>query len=108
MGGRRLYPAIRWGRASAKRRHRIGSKFLAIVREEFPVYAEEEGGHPFGHVMATKRHFVIENIAEESMMRLEQRKQVVENHGFHSAVLVPLLGNDRAIGVLAIMDIRIR
>ena len=108
MGGRRLYPAIRWGRASAKRRHRIGSKFLAIVREEFPVYTEEEGGHPFGHVMATKRHFVIENIAEESMMRLEQRKQVVENHGFHSAVLVPLLGNDRAIGVLAIMDIRIR
>ena len=83
------------------------AEFLASVKEGFPAYIVEEGGNPFSHVMATKRHFVIENIAEESMMRPEERENVLK-HGYQSGVLVPLLGNDRSIGVLAVTDTPIR
>jgi len=58
-------------------------------------------------VMTTKRPYVVENIAEDELLSPEDKIRI-QNKGFHSAVQVPLLGNDQSIGVLVVMDTRIR
>ncbi|MCH7843311.1 MAG: GAF domain-containing protein, partial [Chloroflexi bacterium] len=60
-----------------------------------------------GHVMATKKPWATENVAEEQLLAPE-RRLAVQELGFLSGASVPLLANGRSIGVLAVMDSRIR
>ncbi|MCH8196109.1 MAG: GAF domain-containing protein, partial [Chloroflexi bacterium] len=60
-----------------------------------------------GHVMATKKPLVVEDVTENELISPARRLNLKE-HGFHGRASVPLLANDRSIGVLAVMDKRIR
>ena len=60
-----------------------------------------------GHVMATKKPQVMENVEEEELLTPEMRK-LVQTTGFVSAAAVPLLANNISVGVLAVMDTNIR
>jgi len=66
-----------------------------------------EAGFGAGHVMATKIPLVRDDATEEERVRPEIRL-VIKKHGFHGMALVPLVANDRPIGVLSVMDKRIR
>lgn len=83
------------------------AEFLAQDSESRPAVAVEEGNTVFGHVMATKKPFVVEDAAEEEMVPTEARI-AAQKFGFHGHAAVPLLANDRSIGVLVVADKRIR
>ena len=82
-------------------------EYLADVIKFMPTDSVEEGGNTMGHVMATKKPVVFENTQEHELLSPEVRTNL-EKHGFHSSVVIPLLGNDQPIGVLALLDTRIR
>ena len=54
---------------------------------------------PTSHVMATKEPMVIVDIVEDELVDPESRL-MAQNQGFHGAALIPLLANDRSLGVL--------
>ncbi|MCH7842717.1 MAG: GAF domain-containing protein, partial [Chloroflexi bacterium] len=81
--------------------------FLADSTKIHPTIRIEEGGNPMGHVMATKKPYVMENVTEDELLSPEDKIRI-KNNGFHSAVAVPLLGNDQSIGVLNVFDTRTR
>ncbi|MCH7735865.1 MAG: GAF domain-containing protein [Chloroflexi bacterium] len=60
-----------------------------------------------GHVMATKKPAVREDATVDERVSPEVRL-IFKQHGFHGAALVPMVANDRSIGVLSVMDKRIR
>ena len=60
-----------------------------------------------GRVMATKKPLVSENIAEGEWIPPEFRLESQER-GIRSGASVPLLANDKSLGVLAVMDKQIR
>ena len=62
---------------------------------------------PTSHVMATKEPMVIMDIVEGELVDPESRL-MAQNQGFHGAALVPLLADDRSLGVLAVLDKNIR
>jgi len=64
----------------------------------------EEGRTPVGHVMATKKSLVMEDAAKSEFTATG----LAANHGFHGSMAVPLLANDLALGVLTVMDTRVR
>ena len=66
-----------------------------------------ESGLGAGHVMATKNPAVLDDATVDESVRPEIRL-IIKKHGFHGAALVPLVANDRSIGVLSVMDKRIR
>ncbi|MCH8799687.1 MAG: GAF domain-containing protein [Chloroflexi bacterium] len=66
-----------------------------------------EGTTPMGHVMATKKPLVIEDSEEGELISPETRA-LNQKYGFHGAVAVPLLADDRPLGALGLMDTRIR
>ncbi len=59
-----------------------------------------------GHALATKKPVITEDLGDESTLALNRLKLL--EHGFHGGAAVPLLANDRSIGVLSVMDYRIR
>ena len=70
-----------------------------------PTLAVGEGASTIGHVMATKEPMVGEDFPD--LVPPEVRK-IIHNHGFHGFASVPLLANDRSIGVLTVTDTRQR
>jgi len=66
-----------------------------------------EGTTPMGHVMATKKPLIIEEIQEWEFKSTETRA-LNREYGFRSAVAVPLLANGRPLGALGLMDTRVR
>ena len=74
---------------------------------EAPALLVGEGTSIAGHVMATKKPLVVEDVTENELISPARRLKL-EEHGFHGRASVPLLANDRSIGVLAVMDKRIR
>ncbi|MCI0864171.1 MAG: GAF domain-containing protein, partial [Chloroflexi bacterium] len=82
-------------------------EFLADAIKINPTHNVEEGGNVLGHVMATKKALVIENLLENELISPEEEK-LTQDYGLRSAVVVPLLGNDQSIGVLNILDTNIR
>ena len=67
----------------------------------------EEHGNVTGHVMASKNPIISENLQEHELISPEERKNLLD-HGFYGTATVPLLADDRPLGVLALMDSRIR
>jgi len=60
-----------------------------------------------GHVMATKKPLIIEDIQEWEFKSTETRA-LNREYGFRSAVAVPLLANGGPLGALGLMDTRVR
>jgi len=67
----------------------------------------EEGANPAGHVMATRKAFVVEEISQAEFLTPEQRS-IMEKHGLRGGAIVPLVANDQSLGVLALADTRPR
>jgi GAF domain-containing protein len=57
--------------------------------------------------MSTKKPLVMEDVAEGELM-YPALLSALQKHGLKASVLVPLLANDRSIGVLVVLDKRIR
>ena len=74
------------------------------TRPEVPV---QEWLSPTPHVMATKEPLVILDMSDDELV-LPETRLMAEKHGFHGAALVPLLANDRSLGVLAVLDKDVR
>lgn len=83
------------------------ANFVAEVAEAQPLLVVEEGTSLAGHVMATKRPLVTEDITESEVITPEGRR-LGQEYGFHGTAAVLLLANDQSIGVLAVLDKRIR
>ncbi|MCH8800272.1 MAG: GAF domain-containing sensor histidine kinase [Chloroflexi bacterium] len=60
-----------------------------------------------GHVMATKKPYIVENAAEDKVAHQETMAAHL-GLGIVSACAIPLLANDLSIGVLAVLDTRKR
>ena len=81
--------------------------FLARGATEMPAIQVEEGTSFVGHVMATKKPFISQDAQIDSLVTTYGRDGFKE-HGFHGAAVVPLLADGRSIGVLTVMDSRVR
>ena len=78
-----------------------------FLAELSPVVGIGEDTHPAGQVMSTKKPLVVEDVAEGELM-YPALLSALQKHGLKASVLVPLLANDRSIGVLVVLDKRIR
>ena len=83
------------------------ANFLADAAELNPVLKVGEGQSSIGHVMATKKVLVFEEIAEGELVSPGLRA-LFQKHGFHGIVMVPLLANGQSVGVLVLSDSRVR
>ena len=72
-----------------------------------PSMKVEEGTSLLGHVMATKKPRISEDLALDELVTAVGRQRN-QDHGFHGAAAIPLLANDRSIGVLGVVDSRVR
>jgi len=81
--------------------------YVGEVAESTPTFGVEEGRSNAGHVMATKEPFVMEDVVTEGFTSEAERRRNQE-YGFHGSVIVPLLANDRPIGVLIVTDGQVR
>ena len=72
-----------------------------------PTLVVETGASFMGHVMATKKPLITEDAQNDELVTAAGRLNN-QKHGFHGAISVPLLADDRAIGVLSVIDTRIR
>ena len=79
------------------------AEFLSSLPTEIVI---GEWTAPVGHVMATKKPFVMEDAANQAEFTSSPGTAV--KHGFHGFMFVPLLVNDQALGVLTVMDTRVR
>jgi GAF domain-containing protein len=83
------------------------ARYLADSAESQPTLSVGLGASAMGHVMASKNPLVFDDLSEEELItpagRLTQQK-----HGFKAGALIPLLANDRSIGVLVVFDKRVR
>ena len=84
------------------------SNKLASVHETDEVLDLIVNETPSGHVMATKEPLLIEDTAATTNLLMPAVRRLDQEYGFHSVVVVPLLANDRSIGVLIVIDTRIR
>ena len=84
-----------------------GASYLADEIALYPIIRVEEGNNLFGNALATQKPVVVEDSAEERLVGHNGRLNL-KKHGLHGVVLVPLVANDRSIGVLNILDKRIR
>jgi len=80
--------------------------FLAEDAESRPAIAVEEQATVMAKAVATKKPIVVEDASED--LSVEEVRLRVQKYGFHGFVVIPLLANDRSIGVLNVMDKRIR
>ena len=80
--------------------------FLAEDAESRPAIAVEEQATVMAKTVATKKPIVVEDASED--LSIEEVRLWVQKYGFHGFAVIPLLANDRSIGVLNVMDKRIR
>ena len=80
-----------------------GADYLSASRSAVP--AEERTSNA-GHVMATKKPLVSEDAADDEFIHPGDRR-LLDEHGFHGRASVPMVANDRSIGVLVVVDKRI-
>ena len=80
--------------------------FLAENAESRPAIAVEEQATVMAKTVATKKPIVVEDASED--LSVEEVRLRVQKYGFHGFAVIPLLANDRSIGVLNVMDKRIR
>ena len=81
--------------------------YLADAAEVIPDLAVGEGQNPAGHVLATNEPWVMEDAGDSELVGPEI-SLIWRKHGFRGAALVPLIANNRSIGVLSLFDKRKR
>ena len=87
---------------------------LAYVAEMRPNLTVETGTTIVGHAMATKKPVNIEDVQSSDLPFADTAASVAFAHvlakkfGFHGTTAVPLLANDRSIGVLVLLETRVR
>ena len=60
-----------------------------------------------GHVMATKEPWTAIDVATDELITPGSRL-LNQKYGWHGCAVVPLIANDKSIGVLAVLDSRTR
>ena len=60
-----------------------------------------------GHVIATKKPWVFSDITEDESLPALTRS-LAQEFGFHGCAAMPLLADDVSLGVLIVMDTRVR
>ncbi|MCH8892850.1 MAG: GAF domain-containing protein, partial [Chloroflexi bacterium] len=83
-------------RAATESTGEMGSTTLAV------------GEGIMGHVMATKKPWVSDNMEQDELLKKSDWRKIVQSSGFLSGAAIPLLANDISVGVLAVMDTNIR
>ncbi|MCI0811205.1 MAG: GAF domain-containing protein, partial [Chloroflexi bacterium] len=83
------------------------SAFAAEASSVRPALKVEPDTTMVGHVMFTKKPYTTIDTANDELVAPEGRR-LSEKHGFHGAAFSPLVANDQSIGVLTVMDTRIR
>ena len=81
--------------------------FAAVVEQKPTIQIAEEGEGVSGRVLATKTPAVTEDVIKNKEIPIETRR-IQERFGYHGNATIPLLANDRAIGVLSIFDTNVR
>ena len=81
--------------------------YLAGVAEVSPALGVGQQDTISGRVLATQKPLVIEDAAT-SGSTVPQNVALAEKYGLHGLVSVPLIANDRSVGVLHVFDNRIR
>ena len=81
--------------------------YLAGVAEVSPALGVGQQDTISGRVLATQKPLVIE-YAATSGSTVPQNVALAEKYGLHGLVSVPLIANDRFVGVLHVFDNRIR
>ncbi|MCI0897656.1 MAG: GAF domain-containing protein [Chloroflexi bacterium] len=81
--------------------------FVADAAQLTPAHTVAEGTSPAGHVMATKKPMVFEPSTEWEFVSPDLRA-LLKKYDYQASVIVPLLANDRSLGVLIVMDTRVR
>jgi PAS domain S-box-containing protein len=72
-----------------------------------PTFDPEDQSNPLGRILTTRSPWVTEDAAEDELV-VPNARLAAKRFGFHGAVGVPLLANDKSIGVLIVTDERIR
>ncbi|MCH7841775.1 MAG: GAF domain-containing protein [Chloroflexi bacterium] len=85
----------------------IAVGYLAELTEALPTLDAETGASAVGHVLATKAPHVHDDIQEDELFTPTGRK-LAKKYGLHGGVIVPLLANDLSLGVLIVVDNRVR
>ncbi|MCI0904454.1 MAG: GAF domain-containing protein, partial [Chloroflexi bacterium] len=85
---------------------KAGADYDAEMSEHLPALVV--GGNPFvpAQVMETKKPVVTED--HQQWAFLPKTREILRKYGIHGRVVVPLVANDRSIGVLIVHDKRIR
>jgi GAF domain-containing protein len=83
------------------------AEFVAQAAEDRPVVEVEPGKSIQGQVLATKIPIVGEDVAEHELASPDSRA-LAKDFGLHGFAGIPLLANDRSIGVLNVLDKPIR
>ena len=81
--------------------------FLADAAELNPVIQVGEQTSSMGHVLATKKVLVMEEIAKGEFVS-PGLHDLFNKHGFQGVVMLPLLANGLSVGVLLVADKQIR
>ena len=83
--------------------------YLARLAELQPghPYLIEDGHSVVGHVIETKKAKILQDISKDDFVT-ESGRTLNEEFGFRGAAAVPLLVDDRSIGVLVVTDHRVR
>ena len=77
--------------------------YLSQSAEHQPGLEVGESVTAMGHVMATKKPLVVEDVAKEELISPAQRL-ILQANGFSALAAVPLLANDLSIGTLSVLD----
>ncbi len=81
--------------------------FLADAAKLNPELQVGEKESSVGHVMATKKHLIWEEISEGELVSPELSSLFLK-HDFHGTAMLPLLANDKSVGVIILADNRRR
>jgi len=89
----------------SRRRHSNHREIFSVIAESIPVVVVEEDGVGIGRILAAKKPLVTADISTEETFSLYAR-QMAEEYGLQAGAFIPLLANDRSIGVLVVPDQR--
>ena len=81
--------------------------FSAVVEETPSIHIAEEGLGVMSRALATKTPILTEDVTEDETIAPEVQN-IQKRFGYHGNATIPLLANDRAVGVLSVFDTRVR
>ncbi len=81
--------------------------YLADQIVSRPTVSVEDQTTIMVRVMAIKQPIAVDDVTEDESVNTVSRG-LVKKHGFHAVAAVPLLANERALGVLMVYDKRVR